>query len=110
MEGRARSTALRPPPFVELPLNATEDRLVGSLHIEKALQTGRRTLFEPGLLAAANSGILYVDEVNLLPDHLVDMLLDSAASGVNVIEREGISFVHPARSLVLIGTMNPEEK
>ena len=69
---------LRPMPFVELPLNATEDRLVGSLHIEKALQTGERR-FEPGLLAAANRGILYVDEVNLLPDHLVDMLLDSAA-------------------------------
>src|SRR5512136_662543 len=98
---------LRPMPFVELPLNATEDRLVGSLHIEKALQTGERR-FEPGLLAAANRGILYVDEVNLLPDHLVDMLLDSAASGVNVIEREGISFAHPAR-FILIGTMNPEE-
>src|SRR5512136_1308084 len=98
---------LRPMPFVELPLNATEDRLVGSLHVEKALQTGERR-FEPGLLAAANRGILYVDEVNLLPDHLVDMLLDSAASGVNVIEREGISFVHPAR-FILIGTMNPEE-
>jgi magnesium chelatase subunit D len=97
----------RPMPFVELPLNATEDRLVGSLHVEKALQTGERK-FEPGLLAAANRGILYVDEVNLLPDHLVDMLLDSAASGVNVVEREGISFVHPAR-FILIGTMNPEE-
>lgn len=100
-------TVMRPMPFVELPLNATEDRLVGSLHIEKALQTGERR-FEPGLLAAANRGILYVDEVNLLPDHLVDMLLDSAASGINVIEREGISFAHPAR-FILIGTMNPEE-
>ncbi len=98
---------LRPMPFVELPLNATEDRLVGSLHIEKALQAGERR-FEPGLLAAANRGILYVDEVNLLADHLVDMLLDSAASGTNVIEREGISFAHPAR-FILIGTMNPEE-
>jgi magnesium chelatase subunit D len=102
-----RQTALRPMPFVELPLNATEDRLVGSLHIEKALQTGERR-FEPGLLATANRGILYVDEVNLLADHLVDMLLDAASSGVNVIEREGISFVHPAR-FILIGTMNPEE-
>ncbi|MBN1570493.1 MAG: VWA domain-containing protein [Acidobacteria bacterium] len=100
-------TVMRPMPFVELPLNATEDRLVGSLHIEKALQAGERR-FEPGLLAAANRGILYVDEVNLLPDHLVDMLLDSAASGINIIEREGISFVHPAR-FILIGTMNPEE-
>jgi magnesium chelatase subunit D len=104
---RTGKTVLRPMPFVELPLNATEDRLVGSLHIEKALQAGERR-FEPGLLAAANRGILYVDEVNLLPDHLVDMLLDSAASGVNVVEREGISFAHPARFL-LIGTMNPEE-
>jgi magnesium chelatase subunit D len=98
---------LRPMPFVELPLNATEDRLVGSLHVEKALQKGER-IFEPGLLASANRGILYVDEVNLLADHLVDMLLDSTASGVNRIEREGISFVHPAR-FILIGTMNPEE-
>ncbi len=104
--GRGK-TALRPMPFVELPLNATEDRLVGSLHIERALQKGERR-FEPGLLAAANRGILYVDEVNLLADHLVDMLLDSAASGINVIEREGISFAHPAR-FILIGTMNPEE-
>ncbi len=101
------ATAVRPTPFVELPLNATEDRLVGSLHIEKALQSGRRT-YEPGLLAAANRGILYVDEVNLLDDHLVDVLLDAAASGINVVEREGISFVHPAR-FILIGTMNPEE-
>ncbi len=111
IEGHARMreprTVLRPMPYVELPLNATEDRLVGSLHIEKALRTGRRS-FEPGLLAAANRGILYVDEVNLLEDHLVDMLLDSAASGCNIIEREGISFVHPAR-FILIGTMNPEE-
>jgi magnesium chelatase subunit D len=103
----SRRVVLRPMPFVELPLNATEDRLVGSLHIEQALQTGKRR-FEPGLLAAANRGILYVDEVNLLPDHLVDMLLDSAASGVNIVEREGISIIHPAR-FILIGTMNPEE-
>jgi magnesium chelatase subunit D len=97
----------RPMPFVELPLNATEDRLVGTLHFERALATGRRQ-FEPGLLAAANRGILYVDEVNLLEDHLVDLLLDAAASGVNVVEREGLSYTHPARFL-LIGTMNPEE-
>ena len=97
----------RPMPFVELPLSATEDRLVGTLHIERALRSGERA-FEPGLLAAANRGILYVDEVNLLDDHLVDMLLDAAASGVNVVEREGMSLSHPARFL-LVGTMNPEE-
>ena len=97
----------KPMPLVELPLNATEDRLVGALHVEQALQTGRR-VFEPGLLAFANRGILYVDEVNLLDDHLVDMLLDAAASGVNIVEREGISFQHPAR-FILVGTMNPEE-
>ena len=106
-EGVARKSIRRPTPFVELPLNATEDRLAGTLHIEKVLQTGRRQ-FEPGLLAAANRGILYVDEVNLLDDHLVDLLLDAAASGVNVVEREGLSLVHPAR-FMLIGTMNPEE-
>jgi magnesium chelatase subunit I len=99
--------ARRQTPFVELPLNATEDRLAGALHLAKALQTGTRH-FEPGLLAAANRGVLYVDEVNLLDDHLVDLLLDAAASGVNVVEREGVSFVHPAR-FFLIGTMNPEE-
>ena len=100
-------TVMRPMPFVELPLNATEDRLVGTLHIEKTLQTGQRQ-FEPGLLATANRGVLYVDEVNLLDDHLVDMLLDAAASGINIVEREGVSFTHPAR-FILIGTMNPEE-
>ncbi len=105
-EGR-REPVRRHTPFVELPLNATEDRLAGSLHIESALQQGRRR-FEPGLLAAANRGILYVDEVNLLADHLVDLLLDAAASGTNIVEREGISFSHPAR-FMLIGTMNPEE-
>src|SRR5437762_1265365 len=93
-------------PLVELPLGATEDRVLGSLHLEKALH-GQRS-FEPGLLAAANRGILYIDEVNLLPDHLVDILLDAAASGVHQVEREGLSLRHPAR-FVLIGTMNPEE-
>lgn len=94
-------------PFVELPLNATEDRVAGTLDVERALAAGERR-FEPGLLAAANRGFLYVDEVNLLDDHLVDLLLDAAASGVHVVEREGISHVHPAR-FALIGTMNPEE-
>ncbi len=94
-------------PVVELPLSATEDRVVGTLHVEHALKTGRRK-FDPGLMAAANRGILYVDEVNLLDDHLVDILLDAAASGVNTVEREGISQVHPA-SFMLVGTMNPEE-
>ncbi len=93
--------------MVELPLSATEDRVVGTLHVEHALKTGERR-FDPGLLAAANGGILYVDEVNLLDDHLVDILLDAAASGVNVVEREGVSHVHPAR-FMLVGTMNPEE-
>lgn len=93
--------------FVDLPVSATEDRVVGTLDIEKAIQRGERH-FEAGVLAAANRGILYVDEVNLLDDHVVDLLLDSAAMGVNVVEREGISFTHPAR-FILIGTMNPEE-
>ena len=93
--------------FVDLPVSATEDRVVGTLDIERAIQKGERR-FEPGVLAAANRGVLYVDEVNLLDDHIVDMLLDAAAMGVNVVEREGISFVHPAR-FILIGTMNPEE-
>ncbi|MHB1559681.1 MAG: ATP-binding protein, partial [Isosphaeraceae bacterium] len=94
-------------PFVELPLGATEDRVLGSLDLERALHEGRRA-FQPGLLAAAHRGILYVDEVNLLPDHLVDVLLDAAAMGVNVVQREGVSISHPARFL-LVGTMNPEE-
>lgn len=94
-------------PFVDLPVSATEDRVVGTLDIEKAIQKGERH-FEPGVLAAANRGVLYVDEVNLLDDHVVDLLLDSAAMGVNVVEREGISFQHPAR-FVLVGSMNPEE-
>lgn len=94
-------------PFIDLPVSATEDRVVGTLDIEKAIQKGERH-FDPGVLAAANRGILYVDEVNLLDDHVVDLLLDSAAMGVNVVEREGISFSHPAR-FILVGTMNPEE-
>lgn len=93
--------------FIDLPVSATEDRVVGTLDIEQAIQRGERH-FDPGVLAAANRGILYVDEVNLLDDHVVDLLLDSAAMGVNVVEREGISFSHPAR-FILVGTMNPEE-
>ncbi|MBI3359861.1 MAG: ATP-binding protein [Chloroflexi bacterium] len=93
--------------FVNLPVSATEDRVVGTLDIEKAIQKGERH-FEAGVLAAANRGLLYIDEVNLLDDHVVDLLLDSAAMGVNVVEREGISFAHPAR-FILVGTMNPEE-
>jgi magnesium chelatase subunit D len=101
------STATRRPRVVELPVSATEDRLVGSLDMEHALRHGERR-FEAGLMAAANRGILYVDEVNLLDDHLVDTLLDAAAMGVNTVEREGIAFSHPAR-FILVGTMNPEE-
>jgi Mg-chelatase subunit ChlI len=97
----------RPIPFVNLPVSATEDRVVGTLDIEKAIQKGERH-FEPGILAAANRGLLYIDEVNLLDDHVVDLLLDSAAMGMNIVEREGISFSHPAR-FILVGTMNPEE-
>ncbi|MDD2706723.1 MAG: ATP-binding protein [Verrucomicrobiae bacterium] len=92
---------------VELPLGVTEDRLVGTLDMEHALQKGEKR-FEPGLLADANRNFLYVDEVNLLEDHIVDLLLDSAAMGVNTVEREGVSFTHPAR-FILAGTMNPEE-
>lgn len=98
---------MRRTPFVDLPVSATEDRVVGTLDIEKAIQKGEKH-FEPGVLASANRGLLYVDEVNLLDDHVVDLLLDSAAMGVNVVEREGISFTHPAK-FILIGTMNPEE-
>jgi Mg-chelatase subunit ChlI len=105
--GEVLPRALIETPFVDLPLSTTEDRLVGTLHLEHTLRSGQRQ-FEPGLLAAAHRGILYVDEVNLLPDHLVDMLLDSAASGLNLVEREGLQFSHPAR-FILIGTMNPEE-
>jgi len=97
----------RTTPFVNLPVSATEDRVVGTLDIEQAIQKGERH-FEAGVLASANRGLLYIDEVNLLDDHVVDVLLDSAAMGVNVVEREGISFSHPAR-FILVGTMNPEE-
>ncbi len=92
---------------VELPLGVTEDRVVGSLDIEQAIKKGEKRFF-PGILAEANRNFLYVDEVNLLEDHIVDLLLDSAAMGTNVVEREGVSFIHPAR-FILVGTMNPEE-
>ncbi len=92
---------------VELPVSATEDRVVGTLDVEYAIKNGRKK-FEPGLLAQANRNILYVDEINLLDDHVVDVLLDAAAMGVNTVEREGVSYSHPAR-FVLVGTMNPEE-
>ena len=96
-----------PVPVVDLPLGATEDRVVGALDLERALARGEKT-FEPGLLARAHRGFLYIDEANLLEDHLVDLLLDVAASGENVVEREGLSIRHPAR-FVLVGTGNPEE-
>jgi Mg-chelatase subunit ChlI len=105
--GESLPVKTRPTPFVNLPVSATEDRVVGTLDIEKAIQKGERA-FEPGILAAANRGLLYIDEVNLLDDHVVDVLLDSAAMGMNIVEREGISFSHPAR-FILVGTMNPEE-
>ncbi|MFZ5825424.1 MAG: ATP-binding protein [Bacillota bacterium] len=116
--GTAKSTTVRalgdllaladlPAPVVTLPLGATEDRVVGSIDIEAALLTGTRR-FQPGLLAEAHGGFLYIDEVNLLDDYLVDLLLDVAASGVNHVEREGISHTHPAR-FVLVGSGNPEE-
>lgn len=92
---------------VELPVSATEDRVVGTLDIEAAIKEGKRS-FETGILADANRNILYVDEINLLDDHVVDVLLDSAAMGINTVEREGISYSHPAR-FSLVGTMNPEE-
>lgn len=101
-----RTRAVVPTPFVELPVGATEDRVIGTLDVQALLAGERR--FEPGLLARANRGILYVDEVNLLPDHLVDVVLDAAAAGTNVVERDGASFTHDAR-IVLVGTMNPEE-
>ncbi len=106
-DGISPSIEKKQVPMVDLPLGATEDRLCGTIDIEKALSEGVRA-FEPGLLAKANRGLLYVDEVNLLDDHLVDVLLDSAASGWNTVEREGVSIRHPAR-FVLIGSGNPEE-
>ena len=97
----------KPTPVVDLPLGVTEDRVVGALDIEKALRKGEKA-FEPGLLARANRGFLYIDEVNLLEDHIVDLLLDVAATGENVVERDGLSVRHPAK-FVLVGSGNPEE-
>ena len=107
MRGEELPTVTRKTKVVELPLGATEDRVTGTLDIGKALREGVKAM-EPGILAEVNQGILYIDEVNLLDDHLVDILLDSAAMGVNTIEREGISVSHPSR-FILVGTMNPEE-
>lgn len=106
-KGFAFQIAKEPFSLVNVPLGITEDRLLGTLNIEKVLKDGKRH-FQPGLLARANRGILYIDEVNLLEDHLVDELLDVAAMGINLVEREGISFSHPSR-FILVGTMNPEE-
>ena len=103
----ALKTERVPAPVVDMPLGATEDRIVGALDLERAIGQGVK-VFEPGLLARAHRGFLYIDEVNLLEDHLVDLLLDAAASGENVVEREGLSVRHPAR-FILIGTGNPEE-
>ena len=105
-KGALKATQV-PVPVVDLPLGATEDRVVGALDLERALARGEKA-FEPGLLARAHRGFLYIDEANLLEDHLVDLLLDVAASGENVVEREGLSIRHPAR-FVLVGTGNPEE-
>ncbi|MFA6011735.1 MAG: ATP-binding protein [Desulfobacteraceae bacterium] len=107
VEGPAPAIESRGVRVIDLPVGATEDRVVGTMDLEQALKKGEKHI-EPGLLAAAHRGILYVDEVNLLDDHVVDVLLDSAAMGVSTIEREGISFSHPAR-FTLVGTMNPEE-
>lgn len=106
-DGESLTTDLVQIPMIDLPLGATEDRVCGTIDMEKALTEGIKA-FEPGLLASANRGILYVDEVNLLDDHLVDVLLDSAASGWNTVEREGISINHPSR-FILVGSGNPEE-
>lgn len=106
-DGGHPRAVLAPVPVVDLPLGATEDRVVGALDLERALTTGEKA-FEPGLLARAHRGFLYVDEVNLLEDHLVDLLLDAAATGENVVEREGVSVRHPSR-FVLVGSGNPEE-
>ncbi|WMS42119.1 magnesium chelatase ATPase subunit I [Acuticoccus sp. MNP-M23] len=105
--GRAGKKSRQTVPVVDLPLGVTEDRVVGALDLERALATGEK-VFEPGLLAKAHRGFLYIDEVNLLEDHIVDILLDVAASGVNVVEREGLSVRHPAR-FVIVGSGNPEE-
>lgn len=105
--GKNLKSHSQPVPVVDLPLGATEDRVVGALDLERALSQGIKA-FEPGLLARANRGFLYIDEVNLLEDHLVDLLIDVAASGENVVEREGLSVRHPAR-FVLVGSGNPEE-
>ncbi|RMF92872.1 MAG: magnesium chelatase [Candidatus Schekmanbacteria bacterium] len=106
-KGEKFSVEKRKMKVVDLPLGVTEDRLIGSLDIESAIKEGKRDL-EPGILAEVNGGILYVDEINLLDDHVVDVLLDAATSGINVVEREGISFSHPSK-FILVGTMNPEE-
>jgi len=106
-QAEQRITRRIPVPVVDLPLGASEDRVVGALNLERALADGAK-IFEPGLLARAHRGFLYIDEVNLLEDHIVDLLLDVAASGENVVEREGMSLRHPAR-FVLIGSGNPEE-
>ncbi|WP_425092401.1 magnesium chelatase ATPase subunit I [Tropicimonas sp. S265A] len=106
-EGAGTALVEKPTPVIDLPLGATEDRVVGALDIERALTRGEKA-FEPGLLARANRGYLYIDEVNLLEDHIVDLLLDVAVSGENVIEREGLSIRHAAR-FVLVGSGNPEE-
>lgn len=105
--GEKLESTILPMNVVELPLSATEDRISGTLDLEHVLKTGEKK-FEPGVLAQANGNLLYVDEVNLLDDHIVDLLLDSAAMGTNYVEREGISFSHPAK-FILVGTMNPEE-
>ena len=100
-------STIKKTPVIDLPLGATEDRVVGSLNVERAIKEGIKAL-EPGILAACNRGILYIDEVNLLDDHVADVLLDSAAMGVNIVEREGVSVAHPSK-FILVGTMNPEE-
>lgn len=106
-KGETLEYTMQPMRVIDLPVSATEDRVVGTLDIERAIRTGEKK-FEAGILARANRNILYVDEVNLLDDHVVDVLLDSAAMGVNTVEREGVSYSHPA-SFILVGTMNPEE-
>jgi magnesium chelatase subunit I len=107
LDGRRPKSDFRKTRVIELPVGATEDRLIGTLDLEHALKKGEKRI-EPGILAEAHRGILYVDEVNLLDDHLVDVLLDSAAMGINTVEREGVSFTHSAQ-FTLVGTMNPEE-